>query len=92
MFARLLAAALAIAIFVSPTNAYIHFPPATLAKLCKISTNVRELTVKKFDRDKGIVVYELTDTLKGETKTEKSIRHNIGKKTDGSKPIYDWLA
>lgn len=74
-----------------PSFAYIHFPPATLPKMCKQASNIRVLTVKKHDKEKGVVVYELAETLKGTNPKGMSFRHAIGKETEATKPIFDWV-
>ena len=45
----LLVALVSLAFSISTASAYIHFPPATLPKLCKDSLAIRVLTIKKFD-------------------------------------------
>jgi hypothetical protein len=59
------AAVLAVAAAASPAAGYIHFPPADLPGLCRQSHPVRVLTVRKFDREKGVLVFEATETLTG---------------------------
>jgi hypothetical protein len=63
-----------------------------MQKMCEISTNVRVLAVKKHDKEKGSIVYELAETLKGENKKGVSFRHAIPTDTAGAKPIFDWVA
>lgn len=96
MRSRLLAtfagAVLATALAVAPAGGYIHFPPPTLPKMCQQSTTIRVLTVKKHDEDKGIIVYEVAETLKGKTPAGMSFRHAVGKQSPESKPIFDWVA
>ena len=96
MPARLLAAfagvVLAVVVVVTPAGAYIHFPPPTMPKLCQQSTAIRVLTVKKHDKDKGVIVYEAAETVKGKTPDGTSFRHALGKETSGTKPIFDWVA
>jgi hypothetical protein len=74
------------------STGYIHFPPPTMQKMCKQSTNIRVLTVKKHDKEKGVIVYEVTDTLKGKNTKEMSFKQSIPKDTKGAKPIFDWIA
>jgi hypothetical protein len=96
MRARLLAAfvgaALVVAVGATPAGGYIHFPPTTLPKMCQQSTAIRVLTVKTHDKEKGVVVYEAAETLKGTTPDGKTFRHAIGKETRETKPIFDWVA
>jgi hypothetical protein len=88
---RLVVAALVMAIAASAAPGYIHFPPMTLPKMCKTSTFVRVLCVKKFDQEKGILVFEVVETLKGEKSAITSFRHNLRADADGVKPILDWV-
>jgi hypothetical protein len=75
-----------------PAVGYIHFPPPTLPKLCKQSTNIRVLEVKKHDKERGIIIFGAIETLKGETPKDTLFKHAIRKDTAGTKPIFDWLA
>ena len=43
------------ALAVSSSAGYIHFPPETMRKMRKQSTNIRVLAVKKHDKDKGVI-------------------------------------
>jgi hypothetical protein len=63
-----------------------------MPKMCQQSTAIRVLTVKKHDKDKGVVVYEVTETLKGKAPAGMSFRHAIGKVSERSRPIFDWVA
>ena len=96
MRARLLASfagvMMLVAVAASPAGGYIHFPPPTMPKMCKQSTAVRVLTVKKHDTEKGVIVYEVAETLKGKTPAGATYRHAIGKQTKEAKPIFDWVA
>jgi hypothetical protein len=75
----------------SPSPAYIHFPPMTMPKMCKDSMSIRVLGVTRFDREKGVVVYEVLEQLKGQKPRNMSFRHVIRKDADGVKPILDWV-
>jgi hypothetical protein len=88
---RLVGVVLAMALAASSSLAYIHFPPPTMQKMCKQSTNIRVLVVKKHDKKKGIVVYELAETFKGENPKGMSFRHTIPVDLSGAKPIFDWV-
>jgi hypothetical protein len=96
MFARLFAsiagAVLVILVAVAPAHGYIHFPPQTMLKMCQQSMAIRVLTVKKYSKEKGVIVYEVAETLKGKTPDGMSFRHAIGMETKDTKPIFDWLA
>ncbi len=76
----------------SPAAAYIHFPPPTMQQMCKQSVTIRVLTVKKHDKEKGVIVYEVADTLKGKSEKEMPFKHVIPAETKGAKPIFDWVA
>jgi len=88
---RLLGVALVMALAASSSVGYIHFPPMTMQKMCKQSTNIRVLGVKKHNKEKGVVVYEVVETLKGENPRGMSFKHAIRKDADGVKPIFDWV-
>jgi hypothetical protein len=96
MSARLLASlagvVLVVTVVVTPARGYIHFPPATMPKMCQQSTAIRVLTVKKHDKEKGVIVYGAVETLKGKTLDGTSFKHVLGKETKGTKPIFDWVA
>jgi hypothetical protein len=77
---------------VRPVSGYIHFPPVTMPKMCKQSTAIRVLTVKKHDKEKGVIVFEAAETLKGKTPDGAVFKHAIGKETKEKKPIFDWVA
>jgi hypothetical protein len=47
---------LGMTVMASPSVGYIHFPPATMQKMCKQSTTIRVLAVKKHDKEKGVIV------------------------------------
>jgi len=79
------------ALAASTSIGYIHFPPLTMQKMCKQSTNIRVLGVKKHDKEKGVVVYEVIEILKGENPKGMSFKHAIRKDADGAKPIFDWV-
>jgi hypothetical protein len=80
------------AILGTPAVGYIHFPPTTLPKMCEQSRAIRVLTVKKHDKEKGIIVFEAAETLKGKTPEGTTFKHVIGKENKATKPIFDWVA
>lgn len=96
MRARLLAcfpaAVLAVVVAATPAGGYIHFPPPTLAKMCEQSRAIRLLTVKRHDKEKGVIVFEAAETLKGKTPDGTTFKHVIGTADKGTKPIFDWVA
>jgi len=83
--------ALLLVVAVTPAGGYIHFPPTTMPKMCKQSTAVRVLTVKEHSKEKGAIVFEASETLKGKTPDGKLFRHAIGKESKQTKPIFDWV-
>jgi hypothetical protein len=83
---------LLMAVVVTSAGGYIHFPPTTMPKMCQVSTAIRVLAVKKHDKEKGVIVYEAAETLKGKTADGTSFKQAIGKETEATKPIYDWVA
>ena len=93
---RIVGVVLLLPVAASPSVGYIHFPPLTMQKMCKISTNIRVMAVKKHDKEKGVIVYEVIETLKGENPKGMSFKHAIRmdairKDADGAKPIFDWV-
>jgi hypothetical protein len=76
----------------APAVGYIHFPPTTMPRMCEQSRAIRVLTVKKHDKEKGVIVFEATETLKGKTPEGTLFKHVIGKEDKGTKPIFDWVA
>ena len=80
------------AIVAAPAVGYIHFPPTTMPKMCEHSRAIRVLTVKKQDKEKGVIVFEAAETLKGKTPDGTTFKHVIGKEDKGTKPIFDWVA
>jgi hypothetical protein len=83
---------LATALAVPPSAGYIHFPPPTLRKVCQISSDIRVLAVRKHDKEKGVIVYDLVETLKGKGTKGTSFKHVIGKGVAGAKTIFEWAA
>jgi len=81
---------LVVALAAPVARAYIHFPPMTLQKMCKQSHQIRLLKIKKYDREKGVIVFELAESLKGEKSQLTSFRHVIRADAQGTKPILDW--
>jgi hypothetical protein len=66
-------AVLVSAVVASPSVGYIHFPPTTMPKMCQQSANIRVLAVKvkKYDVEKGAIVFELVETPKGKNPKDK---------------------
>jgi hypothetical protein len=87
-----IASVFVMALVAAPSVGYIHFPPLTLQKMCTQCTNIRVLAVKKYDREKGVIVYEVSETVKGNNPKGMSFKHALRKDADGAKPIFDWVA
>jgi hypothetical protein len=83
--------ALLMVVLITPAGGYIHFPPPSMPKMCQQSTAIRVLTVKKHNKEKGVIVYEAAETLKGKTSPGTSFKHALGKETKETKPIFDWI-
>jgi hypothetical protein len=71
---------------------YIHFPPMTLPKMCKQSHHIRFLKIEKASREKGVIVFEATESAKGGKSAITSFKHVIPTDAPGAKPILDWIA
>lgn len=89
---QLIGVGLVTAIVAASVVGYIHFPPTTLPKMCEQSRAIRVLTVKKHDKEKGVILFEASETLKGKTPDATTFKHVIGKENRGTKPIFDWVA
>src|SRR5262245_6415927 len=87
---RLVGLGLALTVGASPAVGYINYPPVTLQTMCKDSTNIRLLSIKKFEREKGTIEFEIVETLKGAKQEVKSCRHALRTDAAGVKPILDW--
>jgi hypothetical protein len=90
LIVRLVGLGLALAVGGSAAFGYINYPPMTLQTMCKDSTNIRLLSIKKFDREKGTIEFEIVETLKGAKQEVKSCRHALRTDATGVKPILDW--
>jgi hypothetical protein len=89
---RLGCASLGAALTVSVAMSYIHVPPMTLQKMCDESNHIRLLKVEKLNKEKGVIVFEVTETLKGEQSPITSFKHVIHPDAERVKPIFDWAA
>lgn len=87
------AVSLVVTALLAVTPAYIHFAPGDLPKFCKESLVIRVLEVTKFDADAGVIVFEVTDTLKAEKAKHPitAFKQGIDPKAKGVKPIFDWV-
>jgi hypothetical protein len=82
---------LAMTVVVPGAVGYIHFPPMTLQKMCKTSTHIRVLSIKKHDKEKGVLLFEVVETLKGPQSRTRSFKHALRTDAEGVKPILDWV-
>ena len=89
--ARLAGVVLGLALAAAAAPGYIHFPPMTLQKMCKTSTHIRVLKVKKHDKEKGVIVFEVVENLKGKNPRITSFRHAVRADAGGVKPVLDWV-
>jgi hypothetical protein len=71
---------------------YIHFPPKTLKDMCKQSHRIRLLKIDKASREKGVIVFQLVESLKGGASHIASLKHVLRANTAGVKPIREWMA
>ena len=71
---------------------YIHFPPMTLPKMCKQAHHIRFLKIEKASKDKGVILFEATESAKGGKSAITSFKHVIPSDAPGAKPILDWIA
>ncbi|MBP3953861.1 hypothetical protein J8F10_00915 [Gemmata sp. G18] len=90
MTKRLTGAALIVGVTASVVSGYIHFPPMTLQKMCKDSHYVRALKVIKRDKDKGVIVFEAAESLKGEKSQIATFKHVMRSDAEGAKSILNW--
>jgi hypothetical protein len=74
----------------SAAPGYIHFPPMTVPKMCKVSNQIRLLKVEKVRKEKGVIIFEVAQSLKGEKSRITSFKHIIKTDAMGTKPILDW--
>lgn len=90
---RLIMLLLAAVVLAMPAPAYIHVPPQTLKKMCAESLQVRALTVKARNLDKGVVVFEVAKVLKDENKSPiRAFRMVVRPGADKAKAVLDKLA
>lgn len=73
-------------------HAYIHFPPMSLEKMCRDSKFIRIINITKFDREKGVVIFEPVELLKGEKPAIQSFKTLLKPDADNATAILDWLA
>ena len=95
-----------VAISIQGASAYMEYSPTTMAKLCK-SPRIRLLKVTKFDKEKGVVIFELVENLNSRNDKVKStwaekipdgddkvrfFRQTIPVADAGGKQTLEWVA
>lgn len=81
--------AIAACVFVPAASGYIHFPPPTLEKMCKISRQIRVLKVERVSPDGDVVLFAVEEELKGTKALCEPGKHLL--RGDGAKPVRDAL-
>src|SRR5262245_9193794 len=71
--------------------AYIHFPPMTLWKMCKTSHHIRVLKIDKASKEKGVILFEAGEALKGDNSKLVLTKHVVPPGAEGVKPVFDWI-
>jgi hypothetical protein len=87
---RLAGITLGMALAAPAAVAYIHFPPMTLQKMCKVSHQIRVLKVEKLNKEKGIIIFEVADSPKSQKPQVTPFKHVLSTDVEGTKPILDW--
>src|SRR5262245_27643622 len=87
---RLAVAALVAGLAAPAALGYIHFPPMTLPKMCQAAHHIRVLKVCKHNKEKGVILFEVAESLKGHSSQITSFKHVIRTDAEGVKPILDW--
>ncbi len=87
---RFVCVCLGVSLAASAAVGFIHLPPRTLQDICKESNHIRLLKVEKFNKEKGVIVFEVAESLKGEKSQTTSLRHIIRTDAERVKPILDW--
>jgi hypothetical protein len=64
----------------------------TLPKMCKDSHHIRVLKVTKVDPEKGVIVLEPGEVLKGEKSQVTAFRQAVGAQRPGGTEVLDWAA
>ena len=63
----------------------------TLPKMYMMSNHIRVLKVEKHNKEKGVIVFEVVESLKGQDSQIASFKHLIRTEAAGVKPILDWV-
>jgi hypothetical protein len=62
----------------------------TLQEMCKRSHHIRVLKIAKRDKEKGVIVFELAQSLKSAKSDISPFKHVIRTEAEGAKRILDW--
>src|SRR5690349_20845856 len=85
-------AALALALPAPPAAGFITYPPMTLQKMCEVCNCVRVLKVTRVNKEKGVILFEVAETLRKQGEALDPARHVIPKGANGVGPVLDWAA
>jgi hypothetical protein len=88
---RIFGVALTMALVAPFAIGYILNPPMTLQKMCMMSHHIRVLKVEKHNKEKGVIVFEVTESLQGQDSQITSFKHVIRTEAAGVKPILEWV-
>lgn len=89
---RMVLSSFALVVLASSALAYIHVPPQTLKAMCTESPQIRVLTVKARNLDKGVVVFEVGEVLRAEEKSAiVAFRLAVRPDADNGKTVLDKL-
>jgi hypothetical protein len=81
---------LGVVLAASGAAGYIHLPPMTLQEMCKGSSHIRLLKVEKLNKEKGVIVFEVAESLKDDKSRITTFSHVIRTDAEGVQPILDW--
>jgi hypothetical protein len=84
---RALAVVLGLSLTPSDAAAFIHFPPMTLPKMCEDAHVIRVLKVEKFDKDKGVIIFETAEFLKKVRPPLGKVKHVLPADAADLKPL-----
>src|SRR5262249_5681405 len=68
------------------------YPPMTLQKMCEVSSHIRVLKVTKLNKEKGVILFEVAETLRKQGEALDPGKQVIPKGANGVGPILDWAA
>jgi hypothetical protein len=62
----------------------------TLQKMCEVSSSIRVLKVTKLSKEKGVVLFEVVETLKKHGEALDPARQVVPWQANGVGPVLDW--